>query len=327
MSNRRNRRQNDNDADNFDAEDEDNDSDNDSEDDELAHLPRYVIPRVEKLQQLHQEREKIMEQYLLDRAALEKKYGSLLKPLYEERASIVVGKKDDEIAIESQKNSVENSTVSPEEGSTEEPSTVKGIPQFWACTMARMEAIGEIISEDDVDCLEHLVDIKCIDRDDGKGFSLEFYFTPNDYFTNNVLTKEYQVPNLLLSDEPVLKNVKGTKIDWKKDRCLTVRTVKKKQRGKGKNAGQVRTVEKTEEKDSFFSWFSPPEMPAMDELDEEEAERLEEIFDSDFEVASTFRTEVIPKAIVWFTNQANDEEMQAVIEAAIERDARANDDE
>lgn len=313
MANQRNRRRNDEEDDEFDDGDEDNDSENDSEDDELAHLPPYVIPRVEKLQKLHGDRDKIMEQYLIERAALEKKFERLLTPLYDERASIVVGEKDDEIAIESENNSDETS----DDIISTESTNMKGIPQFWACTMARMEAIGEIISEDDVDCLEHLVDIKCIDREDGKGFTLEFHFTPNDYFTNTVLSKEYEVPNLLLPDEPVLKNVIGTKIDWKKDRCLTLRTVKKKQRGKGRNAGQVRTVEKKEEKESFFKWFSPPEMPTMEVLDEEEADRLEEIFDGDFEIAETFRSEVIPKAILWFTNQAGEEEMQAVIEAAI----------
>jgi nucleosome assembly protein 1-like 1 len=303
------------DSDGVEGSDEDSDIGSNFDDDELAHLPPYVIRRVEKLQKLHEARDEMMENYLKERALLEKKFEELMKPIYEERASVVKGDKDDEIAKDS--TTADNEEVSEDVHNPTE-SSVKGIPQFWASAMARMDSISERITEEDVDCLEHLLDVKCIGREDGKGFTLEFHFSPNDYFSNIVLTKEYDVPNLLLSDEPVLKNVKGTEIDWKEGRCLTQRMVKKKQRGKGKNAGRVRTVEKAEEKESFFKWFSPPDMPAMEALDDEEAERLEEIFDGDYEIAEAFRSEIIPKALLYFTNQADDEEMQAVLEEAIQ---------
>lgn len=154
----------------------------------------------------------------------------------------------------------------------------------------------------------------CKDHDDGMGFTLSFKFAPNDYFSNEVLTKSYDVPNLLLSDEPLLKGVKGTKVEWKSDdRALTYRMVKKKQRGKGKNAGQVRTVTKREELESFFKWFEPPAMPALDTIDEEEAERLEELFDDDYEVAEAFRSHVIPRAVLWFSGEAEEEHLTAAL--------------
>ena len=172
--------------------------------------------------------------------------------------------------------------------------------------MTQMETVGELITEEDVDCLEHLKDITCADDDDGKGFTLRFIFGPNDYFHDTVLTKRYEVPNLLTSDEPILKQVEGCKIQWKApDKSLTSRTIKKKQRGKGKNAGQVRTVTKTEKKESFFQWFDPPKMPSMDDMDEDEAEQLEEVFDSDYEVAQAFRTQIIPRAVLWFTGEVS----------------------
>ena len=34
--------------------------------------------------------------------------------------------------------------------------------------MTQMESIGELITEEDVDCLEHLQDITCTDKPDGK---------------------------------------------------------------------------------------------------------------------------------------------------------------
>jgi nucleosome assembly protein 1-like 1 len=281
------------------GDDTDDDDDDEDEEDPLLHLPAYVLSRVEKLQQLNEERDKVMEDYQKERAALEKNFEEKLKPLYNQRASIVRGKQDEAIAEEFKSKSGNEEPRDPM------PDDVVGIPQFWACAMTQMETIGELITEEDVDCLEHLQDVTCVDREDGKGFTLSFFFAPNDYFSNTVLTREYEVPNLLLSDEPLLKNVRGTKIDWKPSRSLTHQPVKKKQRGKGKNAGQMRTVTKTEEKESFFNWFTPPEMPSMDSMDEEEAERLEEIFDNDYDVAQAFRFHVIPKAVSWFSGKVS----------------------
>jgi hypothetical protein len=46
------------------------------------------------------------------------------------------------------------------------------------------------------------------------------------------------------------------KIDWKKGKNVTVKTVKKKQ--KHKASGTTRTIQKTVQSDSFFNFFSPP---------------------------------------------------------------------
>jgi len=272
------------------------------DDDPMTHLPGYVIKRVDYLKELHRKRDDLMADYIAKRAALENKYSAMFQPFYDERAQIIQGDKDEEIAAlpDDRENNEEN---------IESGEKVKGIPQFWVCAMTNNETIGELIGEDDVDCLESLKDIKCVDREDGKGFELFFYFSPNQYFENEVLTKTYEVPNLLLSDEPLLKNVKGTAIKWKEGRALTYRMIKKKQRGKGRHAGKVRTVSKKEDLESFFRWFEPPEMPPMDEIDEEQAEHLEEIFDDDYEVANAFRTGIIPHAVLWFTGEADEDQI------------------
>lgn len=46
-------------------------------------------------------------------------------------------------------------------------------------------------------------------------------------------------------------------IDWSKGKNVTLKTIKKKQKHKGR--GTVRTVTKTVPNDSFFNFFSPPE--------------------------------------------------------------------
>jgi len=310
-----------NDAPLIDGDEDDDDDISDDEDDPLAHLPPYVLARVEKLQDLQATRDEIMQDYLKERAALEKKYEALVQPLYRERAAVVRGAHDDAIAAETAARAAASSSGMDEtnggdgdnndsRNGADADDRVQGIPQFWAAAMTHLDSVSEIISEDDVDCLALLNDITCVDRDDGKGFTLTFHFQqPNDYFSNPVLTKSYEIPNLLLSDdEPLIKNVVGTQIEWKPGRSLTHRTVTKKQRGKKgtKTAGQVRNVTKQEEKESFFHWFTAPEMPIMmEEMDEEEAERVEELFDSDYEVAQAFRCHLIPKAVSWFTGQVS----------------------
>ena len=282
-------------------DEEDEEGDEDDDEDPMASLPPYILKRVEKLKELNSERDTIMEGYLVERAALEQKYLGLAKPLYEQRTKVIQGDLDEEI----------DATASPEQSGQEQEddegadAKAKGIPQFWVCAMGHMEPVAELLTEEDVDCLENLTDIVCLDDPEGTGFTLEFHFAPNTYFSDTVLTKRYEVPNLLLADEPILKNVVGCKIQWKEGRALTHREITKKQRGKGKNAGQIRTVKKKERRDSFFHFFDPPKMPSMDSMDEDEADRLEEAFDHDYDVAQAFRSHIIPKAVLWFTGQVS----------------------
>jgi len=227
-----------------------------------------------------------------------------MKPIYEERKQIVNG------ALEAAKKNDDANADAAAAADEGEESAVKGIPQFWACAMGNMDVIAELIAEEDVDCLEFLTDIQCNNFPDGSGFELAFHFSDNPYFTNTVLTKTYEVPNLLTEDEPILKNVKGTEINWKSGQCLTHKTITKKQRKKGgRGAGQIRTVTKKERQESFFHFFSPPKMPALAQvMDEEEADAVEEAFDHDYDVAQAFRGCVVPNAVLWFTGQAMDDD-------------------
>ena len=52
------------------------------------------------------------------------------------------------------------------------------------------------------------------------------------------MIKRYEVRNLLLDDEPILKNVTWCNIHWKEVRSLTYRDIKKKQRSKSGGRGE-----------------------------------------------------------------------------------------
>ena len=67
------------------------------------------------------------------------------------------------------------------------------------------------------------------------------------------MIKRYEVPNLLLDDEPILKNVTGCDIHWEEGRSLTYRGVKRNQRLKsGRRVGQIRSVNKRYSTNSLF---------------------------------------------------------------------------
>ena len=73
---------------------------------------------------------------------------------------------------------------------------------------------------------------------------------------DELLIKMYEVPNLMLDNEPILKNVTGCNIHWDEGRSLTYRYVKNNQISKicGR-AGQIITVNKRDRTDSFSHLF------------------------------------------------------------------------
>lgn len=306
-------------------DDEEEEEEEDDEEDFLAGLPAVIRSRVDQLKKLNEKRDEYMEEYLKERAELERKYNALCQPLYDQRRDIIngaspgtensVGNNEDEADKLSQEH-VGSELPSESAATNEDTSEVKedqiiGIPEFWTVAMSNIETIEELITERDTECLKYLEDITCEDFANGLGFTLKFHFKPNPYFSNSVLTKTYDVPNLLLmDDEPILKNVTGCTIDWKDgDVCLTHRVVCKKQRNK---KGQIRHVKKNERTESFFHFFSPPKLPDMEEIDEEEADAIEEAFDHDYDVAQQFRSHIIPKGVLWFTGEAMTDALEEV---------------
>lgn len=161
---------------------------------------------------------------------------------------------------------------------------------------------ADIITEKDEEALKHLVDIRMA-YFDKPGFRLDFEFSPNDFFTNTILTKTY-----FYHDEPgyggdfVYDHAEGTKIDWKEGKDLSVTVETKKQRHKGTN--KTRVVKKTVPAETFFSFFSPPVAPEEDDEDEEEDEDIDERLEADYGLGEELKDSIIPRAVDWFTGKA-----------------------
>lgn len=180
-----------------------------------------------------------------------------------------------------------------------------GIPAFWLTAMSNSEAVNSLIMEKDRDALSHLVDVRktFVDEDPEKGDRLVFYFSPNEYFTNATLTKEYHTEYDEEHGEMRIADVVGCTIDWKSPKKnLTVTVKQKKQRNK--KSGQMRVVEREEPCESFFNFFSPPTQKDGDEEEDEEDDFFEQEMEMDVEVGTALLEAVVPRAIFYYTGEA-----------------------
>jgi len=133
-----------------------------------------------------------------------------------------------------------------------------GIPEFWLQVLKNSDVVSELIKEQDEDVLKHLIDVRITMQNESeqKGFTIEFEFTPNEYFTNTILTKTYDLRTgpdehePLSYEGPEIVKSKGCEIQWNKGKNVTIKLVKKRQ--KHKNRGTIRVVTKEVQTDSFF---------------------------------------------------------------------------
>ncbi|ESO07807.1 hypothetical protein HELRODRAFT_110599 [Helobdella robusta] len=186
--------------------------------------------------------------------------------------------------------------------------TTKGIPDFWLTIFKNVDMLRAMVQPHDIPILKHLQDIK-VHLDTEKGFTLDFLFEENEFFTNTVLTKTYylkfnpQKDEELLYEGPEVYKCTGTTIDWKPNKNVTVRLVKKVQKHKGR--GTKRVLTKTVQNDSFFNFFNPP---MVSENENEMDEETDTLLEADFEIGQFIRERIVPRAILYYTGELVDDE-------------------
>jgi len=316
-------------------------------------LPEVVKRRLNALKNIQVECAQLEGKFYEEAHQLEMKYAELFKPLYSKRTEIVnglyepndkeavwiePGEDEDEDDEDEKMNGDEVKKIEDEKPVDGMDEDTKGIPEFWLTAMRNVELIEEMIQEHDVDVLKHLTDVKLIftgkkdgdmDSDDNEmGFVLEFQFSPNDYFTNTALTKTYRMKSEPDKDDPFsfdgpdIYSCTGCTIDWNKGKNITQKEVKKKQKHKGR--GQTRVITKMVQNESFFNFFDPPEVPEdEDDLDEE----TEALLAVDFEIGHFFRERLIPKAVLFFTGEAIEEDSDEEDEESSEEEGDDDDEE
>ncbi|GBP42503.1 Nucleosome assembly protein 1-like 4 [Eumeta japonica] len=314
----------------------------------VASLPANVRRRVRALRALQRQFVDVEAQFYSEVHALECKYEKLYKPLfekvtlcneldehsiatvlstflsgdYEPKDEECVNPWRDDSEEEELARGVRSAAISdlapndaPPSDQTQptEPDVdpnVKGIPGFWYTIFKNVSMLSEMMQEHDEPILKCLQDIKVNMHEDPIGFTLEFHFAPNDYFTNTVLTKEYFMKckpddeSPLEFEGPEIYSCKGCEINWKKGKNVTVKTIKKKQ--KHKSRGSVRTVTKSVQADSFFNFFAPPSMP--EDADSGLIADVQTLLTADFEIGHYIRERVVSRAVLLFTGEGLDED-------------------
>lgn len=183
-----------------------------------------------------------------------------------------------------------------------------GIPDFWLTIFRNADLLSDMIQTHDEPLLKQLTDIK-IKYDEDLSYTLEFYFAPNDYFTDSILTKKYFLRCKIDGDEPFsfegpeIFKCSGCNINWKPGKNITVKTIKKKQKHKAR--GAVRTISKQVPNDSFFNFFNPPDVPEDESKLDEESQN---ILATDFEIGHFLRARIIPRAVLFYTGDLVDDD-------------------
>nr|XP_011467105.1 PREDICTED: nucleosome assembly protein 1;4-like [Fragaria vesca subsp. vesca] len=175
--------------------------------------------------------------FLGERAVLEGKYQKLYEPLYKKRYEIVNGTTGTAVDQEGDKAREE-----------------KGVPCFWAIAMKNDEVLAQKITKCDEEALKYLKDIKWSRINNSLGFKLEFFFDPNPYFENTVLTKAYHMTSD--SQPAVLEKTIGTKINWLPGKSLTASLLKRPRK-------RSKTAEFMTKHQSFFNFFNTPKYPEL----------------------------------------------------------------
>ncbi|CAD7682510.1 unnamed protein product [Nyctereutes procyonoides] len=236
----------------------------------VDHLPLAIKQWVKALKNLQAQYAQVEAQFYRDFHDLEKKYAAFYQPLFDKRSEII------------------NAIHEPTEGECQWQVGV----QEGTCGDMEREPVGEGHTNGlphfcDELVLEHLEDvkIKISGFKEPMSFTIEFIFKSNEYFFNKVLTKTYQLrsdpgdSDPFFSKGPEIISSTGCKIYWKEGKDVTVKTSKLTMPGY-----------------SFFTYFYPPDSPEGREMN----------VATDYKLGYFFREVLVPKSVLFFTNEARD---------------------
>ncbi|NXF44775.1 NP1L1 protein, partial [Oceanites oceanicus] len=286
----------------------------------IESLPKVVKRRVNALKNLQVQCAQIEAKFYEEVHELERKYAALYQPLFDKRSEIINAiyepteeecewKADVEEEISEE---MKEKAKLEEEKKDEEKEDPKGIPEFWLTVFKNVDLLSDMVQEHDEPILKHLKDIKVKFSEVGQ---------PMVPVTRGMVLSLFC---LVFFSFPFLSSCQ---IDWKKGKNVTLKTIKKKQKHKGR--GTVRTVTKTVSNDSFFNFFSPPEgklnisLSALT-LNDDDAEA---ILAADFEIGHFLRERIVPRSVLYFTGEAIEDDDDDYDEEGEEADDEEGEEE
>lgn len=268
----------------------------------MEHLTAKEKEAVQKLKDLHHEHAQIETEFEKELRALKRKYQELYSPLYAKRTEMLT-----------------QGDIISDNGTT--------VPQFWLQAMKNHPMLADMIEENDEAVLAYLQDVSAdnfsTENSEKMGFSLTFTFAENPYFEPLNLVKTYHMELQPNEKDPALVSTEATEIDWKPGKDITKKVVTRKQ--KNKRTKQVRKLTETVSVPSFFNFFTKHDIPSdaeLEQMNEDQIEELEVVMEADYEAGVILKDRLVPKAVVWYTGEAVDSE----IEDMDDRDGGDDDD-
>jgi len=285
---------------------------------DLSELSPEVLKRVNALKNLQLANHQHEVEYHNELHKLDLKYKKLYDENNEKRKLICSGEHEPTaLECEWKVKDVSEAVIEKLEkfaidGKGSEEGNEKGIPNFWLTVFqnANSALLEGSLQQIDEPIFKHLTDITVNLAEKNTSFVLNFYFSPNEFFTNSVLTKEYSLKSEIDPEDPLsfdgpeMLRSKGCKIDWKSGKNTTVKIIKQKVKQKGKGKGAAKVVTKEEKRESFFNFFKPPKVPEdpKEEVDAETQARLSD----DFDIGFNIKEKIVPRAVLYFTGDALD---------------------
>jgi nucleosome assembly protein 1-like 1 len=196
---------------------------------------------------------------------------------------------------------------------------VEGVPGFWLAILKYSPMLDTVVLEHDEPILEvsrrqptliltlkfssqHLLDISVISTAlPETTFTLHFQFSKNEFFKNATLTKKYFMKYKLDEESPlefdgpeIVKST-GCPIDWNEGKNVTLKTLTT-------SDGETRTIMQ----ESFFHFFHEPQIPDVEGMSNE---TLSELLETDFEIGHCLKEHIIPRAVLHFTGDTDDDSL------------------
>ncbi|KAL7635176.1 UNVERIFIED_CONTAM: hypothetical protein RMT77_014162 [Armadillidium vulgare] len=195
----------------------------------------------------------------------------------------------------------------------------KGIPKFWLTALKNSKIVAKYIKEYDEPILSYLQDIKAKVHEFPMGFTLEFHFAKNEYFTNKVLIKNYEKiiydpskDRLFSNQVPEIRAVRGCKINWKEGKNVTIDVTKEVTQI---SISKFRTDTKITQRDSFFDFFSLPDIPSsFGPLREQFEKHRLRLLRKDSILGQHIKNKIVPRAFLYFSGEIRNEDVEEIEE-------------
>ncbi|KAK9500986.1 hypothetical protein O3M35_002129 [Rhynocoris fuscipes] len=248
---------------------------------------KRLTNNIQALRNIQLELAKLQGDFLYEVLVLEDEYETKLAPYYERRLEIITGNHE---PTDVEASCPLTYVHIPDTGNVGNAS-IRGIPGFWLIVFNNIPLIWSMIQRYDRNPLTHLIDIKCVRNvrnQELPGFTLEFYFEPNQFFTNGLLTKEYIVRYGSKKCDPFncfgpeMVDCNGCEIHWKaQDLTVTIAN------------------NKLIKRPSFFNFFDPPKSE-----DPNIKPYILNYLMTDFQIGYYLKEKVIPNATLYYLGEA-----------------------